>query len=376
MIITKRVFLLAALFVLFLTQKTFASTDTAKSYCVMNSVTGEIVEEKSPDETLPMASTTKIATLLVAVENSSPEDIITVSNSAVMQEGSSAYLLPEAKITMRDLCYGLMLNSGNDAAVVIAEHISGNQAEFAKLMNSVAKKAGAKNTNYVNPNGLPDENHYTTATDMARLTRYALKNKEFRKIVSTVSYTSTMTMPDGEIKKTPYLNHNRLLRELDGCIGVKTGFTEAAGRCLVSAVNRDGAEYIIVTLNDSDDWNTHKELCEKAFNGKVERKIIKKGDCIKHIKSGKEECSLIAKKDFSVAVNGGKNDFEVVKCLPKTMNFPLNKGEKVGYVNIKANGEIIGTVDMVSEKDFYPKSEKMLKNCFWFAVLIILRNLI
>ena len=359
-----------------MTQKTIADTATAKSYCVMNSLTGEIVFENNADTRLPMASTTKIVTLLVALENSKPDDIVTVSKTAVLEEGSSAYLKPGAKITMRDLCYGLMLNSGNDAAVAIAEHISGDVDGFVKLMNDTVKKLGMKNTHFITPNGLHDDEHYTTATELAKITRYALKNKTFREIVASRSYTSSMKMSDGTVENVEYINHNRLLKEIDGCIGLKTGFTKAAGRCLVSAINRDGAEYIIVTLNDSDDWNTHKELCEKVFERHTRKVIIKSGECMKHAVYEKEECELIAQNEFSVFVNGSKNDFEVIRHLPKTIDFPMNEGEKVGYLEIKANGETIGTVDIVAECDFKPEGKAKVKNCFMFTFLNILRNLI
>ena len=368
--------LFTAILLLFLTQKTFAGSDTAKSFCVINSVTGEVVAEKNSDAKLPMASTTKIVTLLVALENSKSEDVVTVSSKAVLEEGSSAYLKPGAKITMRDLYYGLMLNSGNDAAVAIAEHISETPEKFAELMNATVKNAGVENTNFVNPNGLHDDAHFTTAYDLAKITRYALKNDTIREIVSSRMYTSSMLMPDGTTENVEYINHNRLLKELDGCIGVKTGFTKSAGRCLVSAVNRNGAEYIMVTLNDSDDWNTHKELCEMAYDGNSERRIIKKNDCVMHAVSGKEECALVTKDGFSVFVNGNKNKFEIIKHIPGTVDFPLNKGEKIGYLEIKANGESVGTVDVVAQKDFNPNGAVQVKNCFMFSFLNILRNLI
>ena len=368
--------LLTVILLLFLTQKTFADTKTAKSYCVINSVTGEIVAEKNSVTKLPMASTTKIMTLLVALRNSNPEDVVTVSKTAVSEEGSSAYLKDGAKITMRDLCYGLMLNSGNDAAVAIAEYISETPDKFAELMNSTAKEIGVLNTHFVNPNGLHNDDHFTTASDLAKLTCYAMKNDTFREIVSSRIYKSTMLLPDGTTENVEYINHNRLLKELDGCIGVKTGFTKTAGRCLVSAVNRNGAEYIIVTLNDSDDWRTHKELCEMAFDSMSERKIVKKGDCMKHAVSGKAECELVLKEDFSVFVNRNNNSFEIIKHMPGTVDFPLNKGEKVGFVEIKANGETIGTVDVVAKNNFEPKGDTQLKNCFKFTFINILRNLI
>ncbi len=353
-----------------------ADTKTAESVCVMNAITGEIVYEKDAYSKRPMASTTKIMTLFTALENSRPDEIVTVSDNAVLEEGSSAYLKPGAKISMGDLCYGLMLNSGNDAAVAIAEHISKNVEMFSELMNDTAKELGIKNTNFTNPNGLHNDQHYTTAVDLANITRYAMKNEEFRKIVSSKTYTSQMTLDDGTAENVEYINHNRLLKDIDGCIGVKTGFTKTSGRCLVSAINRNGAEYIIVTLNDSDDWNTHKELCEMAFQTQKRKLVIKQNDCIKHVVCGKSECGLVTKNEFAVFTKGSKNNFDIIRHIPKRIDFPLNKGEKVGYIEIKTNGETIGTVDVVAERDFVPEGGAVVKSCFMFTFINLLRNCI
>ncbi len=365
------------LFVLILPRVSFASVETAKSICVMNTITGEIVFAKDEDTKKPMASTTKIITLIAALENSAPDDIVTVSREATLQEGSSAYLKPNAKITMRDLCYGLMLNSGNDAAVAVAEHISGDTERFARLMNATAKKIGVTSSNFVNPNGLHNDEHYTTARDLAKITRYALDNEMFREIVSSKMYTSHMTMPDGEVVEVEYINHNRLLRDVEGCIGVKTGFTKNAGRCLVSAIDKDGAEYVIVTLNDSDDWRTHKELYKKTIDSANLKTIVKSGDCIEHIEYNNSKCSLVTKNDFSVFTNNeGNNEFEIVKHIPTAVDFSLNKGEKVGYIEIKSNGAAIGQVDVVAERDFMIENRAELRDCFMFTVMNLLRSIV
>ncbi len=349
-----------------------ADTDTAESICVMNTVTGSVVYDKNAREKKPMASTTKIMTLICALENSEPDDIVIVSRNAAYQEGSSAYTKPDAKITMQDLCYGLMLNSGNDAAVAIAEHISGDVDKFAELMNGKAREIGVYNTHFMNPNGLHNDEHYTTSEDLAKLACYGLKNKEFREIVSCKMYTSKMTLPDGEVTEVIYINHNRLLREVDDCIGVKTGFTKNAGRCLVSAVDRQGAQYVVVTLNDSDDWDTHKELYDDILSNAREKKILSRGDCVKHI----GECRLVAKNGFSVFTNGENSDFEIVNNLPSSMDFPVNKGEKVGYIEIKANGESIGRVDIVADGDFVPKGKVKTRACFMFTLVNLIRNIV
>ena len=368
--------LLTTILLLFLTQKTFADSDTAKSYCVMNSVTGEIVAEKESDTKLPMASTTKIMTLLVALENSNPEDVVTVSKTAVSEEGSSAYLKPGARITMRDLCYGLMLNSGNDAAVAIAEHISETTDDFAEFMNDTAKRTGILNTHFVNPNGLHDDNHFTTASDLARLTRYALQNDTFREIVSSGMYTSTMLMPDGTIQNVEYINHNRLLREYDGCVGVKTGFTKISGRCLVSAAERDGALYVAVTLNSPNDWKEHKQMLDYAFSDCETVMAVKKGECIKRIKSENDQCALVAADDFVIPYNGGQHNINLSLNLPDKMDMPLNKGEKIGFIDIISDGRKVGEVDIIARDDFVPEEKNDIKTCFGFVFKNIIRNIL
>ncbi len=351
--------------------------ETAKSVCLINTVTGEIIFEKNANEKKSMASTTKIMTLLVALENSAMDEIVTVSREATLEEGSSAYLKPGAKITMKDLLYGLMLNSGNDAAVAVAEHISGNCDKFALLMTETAHNIGANDTQFKNTNGLEMDGHYTTARDLALITQYALMNESFREIVSTSIYTSTMFLSDGTTEHVEYINHNRLLRELEGCIGVKTGYTKAAGRCLVSAVSNGGAEYIAVTLDDSNDWKTHKELYEYAYNSQHIKTLVRKGDCIKHISSGQSECMLVTAEDYDICVNEGRtHDFEVVVNLPDNINFPLNSGEKVGFLEVKLNNRCLRKIDIIANGDYSPHEETKVKDCFMFTLLTLLRNLL
>ena len=354
-----------------------ASTDSAKSICVINAVTGEVVFEKDSQSQRSMASTTKIMTLITALENSDLDDVVTVCDEAPYTEGSSAYLKAGAKISMRDVLYGLMLNSGNDAAVAVAYHISGGTDNFADLMNKTAGDIGVKNTNFKNPNGLEEEGHYTTAYDLALITQYTMRNNDFKSIVSSGSYTASMELADGTYENIEYINHNKLLKDIDGCIGVKTGFTKAAGRCLVSATQRDGAMYIVVTLNDTDDWNTHKILHEQAYSSQIYTPVVKKGDCIKHLVSGEEECGLITAEGYGVYTSSkGGHDFEVIPHIPQNTDIPINKGEKIGYAEIKLNNRAIGTVDIVADKDFAPSDSVKLKNCFMFTLTTVLRNLL
>ena len=354
-----------------------ASVETAESVCVINALTGEVVFEKNADDKRSMASTTKIMTLICALLNSDTDEVVTVCDEAPYTEGSSAYLKPGAKITMYDLLCGLMLNSGNDAAVAVAHHISGDTDSFARLMTETAQSIGANNTQFKNPNGLEEEGHYTTAYDLAKITRYGMRMNDFCQIVSKRSYTGVMTLKDGSTEKVEYINHNRLLRELEGCIGVKTGFTKAAGRCLVSATERDGAGYIAVTLSDSDDWRTHKQLHEDAFSSQRQRTIVKKGECVRHAVSGKAECELVAAEEFNIFTNGaGNHNLEVITHLPKEIDFPLNSGEKVGFLEVKAGGDTVKCIDIVSESDFAPEAEARFERCYIFTVMTLLRNIL
>ncbi len=351
--------------------------ETAKSVCLINTITGEVIFEKNATEKKSMASTTKIMTLLVALENSSIDELVEVSRDAAFEEGSSAYLKPGAKIKMKDLLYGLMLNSGNDAAVAIAEHISGSCDKFAQLMTETANRIGAFNTKFKNPNGLEMDGHYTTARDLAIITQYALMNDSFSEIVSTSTYKGTMFLSDGSVEQVEYINHNRLLRELEGCIGVKTGYTKAAGRCLVSAVNINAGRYIAVTLDDSDDWKTHKELYEYAYNSQHIKTLVREGDCIKHLKSGKQDCMLITSKGYDVCINEkSSHNFELVTNIPENIDFPLNKGEKIGFLEVKLNGRVLERIDIISKDNFEPYKETKAETCFMFTLITLLRNLL
>lgn len=374
----KRVVLVLTVFLALLIGVTAkGSVESAESVYLMNAVTDESIVEKNADVKKSMASTTKIMTLIVALENSELDEVITVCREATLEEGSSAYLRVGAKITMEDALYGLMLNSGNDAAVAIAYHISGSVEAFASLMNDTAKRLGAYDTQFENPNGIESEGHYTTARDLAKITQYGLKNEMFRKITSTKSHIAEMTMGDGNVERIEYINHNRLLRELDGCIGVKTGFTKKAGRCLVSAAERGNACYIAVTLNDSDDWNTHKALYKKAFEEQQERVIIKADGCVKHLVSGKSQCKLVAAEGYSACVSGeGNHDIEVVTHIPDNIDFPVNKGEKVGYLEISCKGRTIAKVDVIADNDFTPNTQVRVKNCYVFTLVTLLRNIL
>ena len=261
----KKIFIILFPLIIFLNKNVFALELSARSAVLYEPLTDRIIYSYNENQRLPMASTTKIATAITVLENSNLDDIVTVSKKAAEVEGSSIWLEEGEHMTVNDLLYGLMLASGNDAAVALSEHLSKNNDDFIIKMNELAKKSGCLNTNFENPNGLDHENHYTTAIDLAKITAYSLKNDKFKEIVSTKK--KSISWENHEYKRV-IQNHNKLLTRYDGCIGVKTGFTKKDGRCLVSAAERDGIMLIAVTLNAPDDWNDHIKMLDSipSFN--------------------------------------------------------------------------------------------------------------
>ncbi len=236
---------------------------SAKSAILIDAATNEVLFSKNEHERRGIASTTKILTTLIALEYGEPQREFVATQEAVKVEGTSIGLKPGDTISIKALAYAMLLESGNDAANVTAFGISGSITGFSALMNFYAQKIGMQNSNFTNPSGLTAENHYSTAYDMALLTSVAIKNPIFRKIVSTKSAVIDFGVP--EVSRT-LSNHNRLLNECEGVFGVKTGYTRASGRCLVTACERNGVTLIAVTLNAYDDWNDHKKLYDYGFS--------------------------------------------------------------------------------------------------------------
>lgn len=357
----KKCFLMILIFLLTGPVCVFADGISAEYACVMEPVTKTVVYEKNAHTRYSMASTTKIMTALLAVEQGCLDDVVTVSRSAAGQEGSSIYLRAGDQIVMRDLLYGLMLNSGNDAAVAVAEHISGNVTDFAALMTEKAREIGAKDTCFQNPNGLDQEGHYTTAYDLALITAYAMQRPEFCEIVSTKSKTAQLQNNQATLYFT---NHNKMLSYYDGAIGVKTGFTKATGRCLVSAAERDNMRFIAVTLKAPDDWNDHKKMLDEAFARFVPQTIIRKGDVLKEKSIGGNTVQLLAGKDVSIPVE--KNTAyhaEVLLNLPQELLPPVNEGEKVGEAQIKLKNEVVDELDILAGCAVEQKKQNALISC-------------
>ena len=229
---------------------------SAECSIVIHADSGRVLYEKNADQRMLIASTTKIMTALVALENCAPEEAVTINPEWAAVEGSSMYLKSGETYTLEELLYGMMLASGNDAATAVACHVAGDIPSFAELMNEKAEALGMSGSSFENPHGLDGETHYSTARDMATLAAHAMENESFAKIVGTHAVT---------IKGLTYVNHNKLLTMCDGVLGVKTGFTKAAGRTLVSCCERDGARLICVTLHAPDDWDDHMALYDWAY---------------------------------------------------------------------------------------------------------------
>lgn len=264
----KRILLLVIVFLIISPDPTYSREPDSRKpginsryAVVMDFESGRVLFEKNSRNIVPMASTTKIMTAIVALENSLPDEIVTVSKRASSVGGSTIGLKEGQKVTMQELIYGLMLQSGNDCAIAISEHIGGSVEKFIWMMNSKAFNIGAFNTNFVTPHGLDADGHFTTAYELALITRYAFSNEEFKKIVS-----SKEVVLDGANGIRKFHNINKLLWSYNGADGVKTGYTGKAGKCLVSSASRNGKRIICVVLNSSQRWDDSKKLLEYGFN--------------------------------------------------------------------------------------------------------------
>ncbi|MBR5447182.1 MAG: D-alanyl-D-alanine carboxypeptidase [Clostridia bacterium] len=323
---------------------------SARSAVLIEADSGEVVLEKDADMMLPMASTTKIMTALVAIELLPDDRIVEIHQDAVGVEGSSVYLKAGEKLSFSDLLNSLMLASANDAAAAIAYECAGGIDEFAALMNEKARELGLESTHFTNPHGLDHEEHYTTARDLALLTRYAMQNERFAKVVSTLTHQLER---DAENGTCFVVNHNKLLRTYDGAIGVKTGFTKRAGRCLVSAAERDGVRLIAVTLDAPSDWNDHKRMLDYGFSlyervtvaelGRISVNLPCIGGDKSTVKcSNAEAVSCVLKRGEKTVVQ-----IEADRYFPA----PVKKGDALACAVIYADGAEVARVPLLAEAD-------------------------
>ncbi|MCD7774246.1 MAG: D-alanyl-D-alanine carboxypeptidase [Clostridiales bacterium] len=314
-------------------------------YCVE---TGGILYEKNAYSQMSMASTTKIMTSLIALEENTPFRRVTITAEMVNVEGSSSGLEEGDIVTLKDLVYCMLLESGNEAANAAAYAISGSLEGFAELMNERAAEIGMTGTSFETPSGLDGENHYTTAYDMALLTAAALENEDFCEICASVSYKLTFINSD---KTVTLYNHNKLLQSYDDCIGVKTGYTKKSGRCLVSAAKRDGVTVIAVTLNDGNDWEDHVKMLDYGFSLCKSEKI-KTDFSAYSVPVVNSDVSFVGVEgvEAAVALASGedKSEIQVKIYLEKFLYAPVNKGDAVGYAEYIVNGRTAARITLTA----------------------------
>lgn len=345
---------------------------SAKACIMIEATTGNIIYEKNSHDVLPMASTTKIMTTILSLESGDLDTPFIVDSNAIKVEGSSMGLLEGDTVTKRALCYGMMLPSGNDSANATAVKIGGSIENFASMMNSKAKEIGMNNTLFVTPSGLDEGGHSSTAYDMALLTRYALKNPDFREICGSSSAQVQFGNP-------PYnrwlKNTNKLLNMCEGVIGVKTGFTDDAGRCLVSACERNGITLIVITLNAPNDWNDHISLYDYGFNQVAFDSPKDESFTVNVVGGDKDIIKLERSQEILLPkVNGCNTEYQSKTYLNNFEYAPITKGEILGYVEYYYNDEVVATSNLVSSENIIENNtpvelslkEKILKFIYQF----------
>ncbi|MBR2315467.1 MAG: D-alanyl-D-alanine carboxypeptidase [Clostridia bacterium] len=327
--------------------KTSALDISAASAIVFVADSGEILYEKDAYKRRSMASTTKIMTAIIALESGKLDDVVTVSDKMIRVEGTSMGLHKGNRLTLMNLVSGMMLLSGNDAANAIAVYLSGSEEAFALMMNEKAISLGMRDTNFVTASGLDDDEHYTSAYDMALLTSYAMRNPDFRKLVSLTRGEVEYISPD--VTHT-YYNHNRFLSMYDGACGVKTGFTKKSGRCLVTAVEKNGNLVIAVTLNAGDDWNDHKKLYDYCFSQGKFSQIPDTFDTLIRV-TGSNKTAITASAEHVPEIF--TSEFIGVHTKIYTEKFlyaPVKKGEQVGFVRFYVDGVCVRETALIANE--------------------------
>ena len=336
---------------------------SAQSAILIEASTGMVLYEKASESERGMASTTKIMTALIVLESADLDELVTIKQSCIGIEGSSMYLQAGERLAVSDLLYGLMLSSGNDCAVVLADHVAGSQEEFVSLMNAKAKELGLLHTRFENPSGLPSVGHYSTAHDMARLAVHAMQNPTFREIVAAKSYRAGSHFLN---------NHNRLLSMYNGCDGIKTGFTKASGRCLVTSAVRDGIRLVAVTLNAPSDWNDHKILYDFGFSNIARETLRVAGDTAVVLPVYSGDASKVpivfgANLDAVITHDDSQN-IEVLFHLPRFLYAPISKGDVIGTAVLQVRGETVTTVPLIAGETVRTLAPKGFMHKFLYSI--------
>lgn len=330
---------------------------SAQKVVLMDANTGRVLYEKDADSRSLIASTTKIMTALVVCEQCNVLDRMRIPKEAVGIEGSSMYLQEGEVLTIQELLYGLMLHSGNDAAVALAIYCGGTVEGFAEMMNDKARTLGLTDTHFENPNGLDSPGHYSTAQDLAKLGAYAMKNPIFAKTVSTKTI---------RIGKRSLQNHNKLLWRVEGADGIKTGFTKAAGRLLVSTAMRDGRRLVCVTINDGNDWADHQKLLEQGFSEYTLQTIVSQDDVLGTLEVAggeKRRVQLLAAESFTFPLTSQEQP-QILLSGPGFSYAPVVQGQQAGYAYVCIGDSCVGKVKLVYAETVEQQKDPPKKH-FW-----------
>lgn len=337
---------------------------------VLTDGAGRVLMAKNADARLPMASTTKLMTALVAIESLPMQTVIKIPASAVGIEGSSIYLTEGEELTLEALLYALMLESANDAATAIAIAVAGSTDSFAALMNERAAAMGLKDTHFDNPHGLDSDTHYTTARELAAIAAAAFDNADLRRIAGTYRKTIPMGEKDGA---RLLINHDRLLRSYEGTIGGKTGFTKKSGRCLVTAAERDGLRLIAVTLSAPDDWRDHERMLDYGFAEYESVELCPARECRFLLSlDGGEQRGVIGSNTQAVRVTLPRQRGEVTisPTLPVSIQAPVRRGDLLGTVSWVSNGRVIATAQVTAEYSAMAKKQRNLGLIEWIRAIL------
>lgn len=330
---------------------------SAVSAILIEADTGTVLFSKNEKEHRQIASTTKIMTALLTLEAGEPDKEFRVDSAAIKVEGTSMGLREGDKVTRRALCYGMLLPSGNDAANAAAVNISGSKTAFAKLMNSKAKEIGMTDTNFVTPSGLDADGQFSCAYDLALLAREAMNNKDFAGICALSKAKVSFGNP---VSERWLVNSNKMLTSYDGCIGVKTGFTDSARRTLVSCAERDGIKLIAVTLNAPDDWSDHTKMLDYGFE-KVKMcdfTYDASGLILPVIGSDKETVGVKCDSVQLPLCDEQKEKVTVKVYLPGFVYAGLSAGDKVGEMCYELNGETVAAAELTAAESCVQAKQK------------------
>ncbi|MHB8172586.1 MAG: D-alanyl-D-alanine carboxypeptidase family protein [Thermincolia bacterium] len=334
----------------------------AKSAILMDVTTGKVLYEKNPRERRPMASTTKITTAIVTLEKATLAEEVYVSETAAVTGEAAIWLETGERLTVEQLVYAVMLYSANDAAVALAEHVGGTEKDFIRMMNEKAREIGVKDTNYVNPHGLYDPQHYSTAYDLAVLARYGMeKVPMFKEVVST--WREQIPWAGHPWDRVLY-NRNKLLKQYQGADGVKTGYIREAGRCLVGSATRNGQQLVAVVLDSPDMFGEVAALLDYGFANYTLREVYEEGEVIKDVKVEKglkPGVKSVMARDVAFALRPDEaKTLKTETRLTDVIEAPVRKGQKLGQVDILVQGKKVDSIDILAAEGVERKSDWVL----------------